>query len=224
MLDRGRSQDARAPGGVIGIQRAGKMHAALGGRAFAGDHAVAHDGRAHGLRYRGRNLAVRGRRSVRRAWPAEADIGITLLSFLFWVQHFHAGVNEWLTIRNSDREFFRWLPICRFARPSSVRRTGGRRDGGHKRQYRGNPDFCRPCGLFAARSAGSKEDARSSRSREKDLPFFSNRSLERLPPPILEETNLPCNLNDMRSKHGSPDWRCGPGFRGRNHRRQNQIP
>ena len=44
MLDRGRGQDARAPGGVIGIERAGKMDAALGGRAFAGDHAIAHDG------------------------------------------------------------------------------------------------------------------------------------------------------------------------------------
>ena len=44
MLDRGRGQDARAPGGVIGIERAGKMDTALGGRAFAGDHAVTHNG------------------------------------------------------------------------------------------------------------------------------------------------------------------------------------
>ena len=28
MLDRGRGQDARAPGGVVGIQRAGKMNTA----------------------------------------------------------------------------------------------------------------------------------------------------------------------------------------------------
>ena len=48
MLDGGRGQDARAPGGVIGIERAGKMHTALGGRAFAGDHAVAHDGQRMG--------------------------------------------------------------------------------------------------------------------------------------------------------------------------------
>ena len=34
MLDRGRGQDARAPGGVVGVQRAGKMNAALGGRAL----------------------------------------------------------------------------------------------------------------------------------------------------------------------------------------------
>ena len=43
MLDGGRGQDARAPGGVIGIERAGKMNAAPGGGALAGDHAVAHD-------------------------------------------------------------------------------------------------------------------------------------------------------------------------------------
>ena len=48
MLDGGRGQDARAPGGVIGIERAGKMDAALGGRAFAGDHAIAHDGERMG--------------------------------------------------------------------------------------------------------------------------------------------------------------------------------
>jgi hypothetical protein len=43
MLDRRRGQNARAPGGVIGVQRAGKMDTTLGGRAFAGDHAVTHD-------------------------------------------------------------------------------------------------------------------------------------------------------------------------------------
>ncbi|MGY4548202.1 hypothetical protein ACVMDO_003631 [Bradyrhizobium sp. USDA 4513] len=48
MLNRGRRQDARAPGSVIGIERPGEMDAALGGRAFAGDHAVAHDGERMG--------------------------------------------------------------------------------------------------------------------------------------------------------------------------------
>ncbi len=43
MLDRGRGQDARAPGGVIDVKRAGKMNAAFGGGAFAGDHTVAHN-------------------------------------------------------------------------------------------------------------------------------------------------------------------------------------
>ena len=64
MLDGGCGQDARAPGGVVGIERAGKMHTALGGRAFAGDHAVAHDGQRMGGGVRGRT--VRGRRLLRR--------------------------------------------------------------------------------------------------------------------------------------------------------------
>ena len=46
--DRAGGQDARAPGGVIGVKLAGKMHTALGGGAFAGDDAVAHDGQRMG--------------------------------------------------------------------------------------------------------------------------------------------------------------------------------
>src|ERR1700744_234208 len=45
-----------------------------------------------------------------------ADIGsysFQLLYRLVLGQQFHAGVNEWLMIRNSHREFFRWLPISR---------------------------------------------------------------------------------------------------------------
>ncbi|MGY3358209.1 hypothetical protein ACVWZK_004872 [Bradyrhizobium sp. GM0.4] len=41
-------EDAGAPGGVIGIERAGEVHPSLGGRAFARDHAVAHDGQCMG--------------------------------------------------------------------------------------------------------------------------------------------------------------------------------
>ena len=48
VLDRGRRQDAGAPGGVIGIQRAGEMDTAPGGGSFAGNHAVAHDGQCKG--------------------------------------------------------------------------------------------------------------------------------------------------------------------------------
>src|SRR5450631_3370739 len=43
VLDRGRGQDAGAPSGVIGVQFAGEMNATFGGRAFAGNHAIAHD-------------------------------------------------------------------------------------------------------------------------------------------------------------------------------------
>jgi hypothetical protein len=46
MLDGGRGQDACAPGGIIGIEFAGKMNAALGGGAFTGDHAIAHNGKS----------------------------------------------------------------------------------------------------------------------------------------------------------------------------------
>jgi Type I phosphodiesterase / nucleotide pyrophosphatase len=72
MLDGGRGQDARAPGGVIGVERAGEMDAALGGRAFAGDHTITHDGQRMGGGIAagrlqdaegGRGLGTRGRHS-----------------------------------------------------------------------------------------------------------------------------------------------------------------
>src|ERR1035437_142219 len=43
---------------------------------------------------------------------AGADIAYSS-QFLFLGQHFHAGVNEVLTIRNPGRVFFKWLLICR---------------------------------------------------------------------------------------------------------------
>jgi hypothetical protein len=48
MLYGGRGQDAGAPGGIIGIERAGKVNAAPCGRAFAGDHAIADNGKSMG--------------------------------------------------------------------------------------------------------------------------------------------------------------------------------
>ena len=80
MLDGGRGQDARAPGGVIGIQRAGKMNAAFGGRAFAGDHAIAHDGEGMGSGVAAGSVARAPIASV--AWVIGADI-VTLLIFFF---------------------------------------------------------------------------------------------------------------------------------------------
>ena len=106
MLDGGRGQDARAPGGVIGIQRAGKMNAALGGRAFAGDHAITHNGQGMGSGITAGNLGgLDGAEGV-------GDLGNRgrhsyTSQFLVLGQHFHAGVNEWLMIRNSHLEFFR---------------------------------------------------------------------------------------------------------------------
>jgi hypothetical protein len=43
MCDGGGRQDAFAPRHVVSIQFAGEMHTALGGRAFAGDDAVANN-------------------------------------------------------------------------------------------------------------------------------------------------------------------------------------
>jgi hypothetical protein len=105
----GGGQDARAPGGVVGIERAGKVDAALGGGAFAGDHAIAYDGQGMGGslaagRLQGDHdigrLDTRGRHSETS-------------QFLISVQHFHAGVNEWLPIRNRRFDICRWLPIGR---------------------------------------------------------------------------------------------------------------
>jgi hypothetical protein len=48
MLDRSGRQDARAPGGVIGIERAGEVDTAFGGRAFAGDYAIADNSQSVG--------------------------------------------------------------------------------------------------------------------------------------------------------------------------------
>jgi hypothetical protein len=48
MLDGGRGQDACAPGGVIGIERTGKVDATFGRGAFAGDHTVADNGEGAG--------------------------------------------------------------------------------------------------------------------------------------------------------------------------------
>ena len=99
MLDRGRRQDARAPGGVIGIQRAGEMNPAPGGGAFAGDHAIAHDGQGKGSGVPAGNVRwfEDGRRV--RQWSAKgADIGSYSSQFLVLGQHLPAGVNEWLTI------------------------------------------------------------------------------------------------------------------------------
>src|ERR1700690_3806550 len=72
-----------------------------------------------------------------------ADIAGSSSQFLVLGQHFHAGVNEWLTSGNSGRDIFRWLLICRgdISRGSAEWLPGTRRVAGHKRRYRGGPDF-----------------------------------------------------------------------------------
>ena len=112
MLDLADGQDARAPGGVIGIERAGETDAAPGGRAFAGDHAIADNGqRVGGGVAAGR---VQGGHQLGGLGTRGRHNSVHTSKFLVLDQQFHAGVNEWLTIRNRHSDIFRWLPICRF--------------------------------------------------------------------------------------------------------------
>ncbi len=89
MLDRGRGQDARAPGGVICVQHAGKMHAAPGSGTFARDHTVAHDGEGKCCGIAAGNLP--GLERVGR-FGQGSERGrhwyVLLLSFLFWASMF----------------------------------------------------------------------------------------------------------------------------------------
>src|SRR5712672_668486 len=96
-----------------------------------------------------------------------ADI-ITLLGFLFWAgQHFHAGVNEWLTIRNSGFDSFRWLPICRLPFiPVRGAATGPGVMAAIKGDIGAEAGFSTVV-VFSPQAHGSKEDARSSRSRRR---------------------------------------------------------
>jgi hypothetical protein len=81
--------------------------------------------------------------------------------FLVLGQHVHAGVNEWLTIRNRRREIFKRLLICRggFRRGSGgiagVATSSGA-GAAHKRQYQGNPVFASAV-VFSPQQCRSKE-------------------------------------------------------------------
>ena len=48
MLHRRGGEDALAPGDVMGVELTGEMDTAFGGRALAGNHAVADDGQRTG--------------------------------------------------------------------------------------------------------------------------------------------------------------------------------
>ena len=138
MLDGGRGQDARAPGGVIGIERAGKVNAAPSCGALAGDHAVAHDRERMGC-----GLAAGRLRDVRRFGGRFSSLGSRGRHSLHFSISFSGssisipGMNERLTIRNSHFEISRWLPIgrCDADHGSDRRDPDGkpaRRDEDHK--------------------------------------------------------------------------------------------
>src|SRR5664279_5646243 len=81
---------------------------------------------------------------------AGADIG-TLLILLFWAQQSMPRVNGWLTIGNSGRYFFKWLPIGRDgARNGSGRRGGTGGVGVIKGRIGAVRTFNARCGFFAA--------------------------------------------------------------------------
>ena len=142
----------------------------------------------------------------------EADIGVTS-HFLVLVQQSTPGVNEWLMIRNLDREIFKWLLIRRSeVRHGSENTKPDRVFGGDKRRYRGGRANHVRCDFFAA-AARLNRRCYQFHFAEKDLSFL-------LPPvhlrgftPYSADDEFPCNLNDMRTKNGSPDWRPRPGFR-----------
>src|SRR4051812_34651954 len=88
-----------------------------------------------------------------------ADI-VGLLNSLVLGHLVHAGVNEWLTIRNRRFDILRWLPICRFLPlPGSAGR-----DAGHTRRKRGS-DADRDD--FSPQGRSSKEGARTLRGRRR---------------------------------------------------------
>jgi len=89
MLDRGGGQDARAPGGIVGVQRAGKVNAAFGGGTFPGDHAIAdhREGKGCGVtagNLRGIDDADGFGKPERRGRHRHCSF----LSFLFWASMF----------------------------------------------------------------------------------------------------------------------------------------
>jgi hypothetical protein len=70
------------------------------------------------------------------------------------------GVNEWLTIRNLDLDFFKWLPICRDGdRPGSGGGGVATSSGGgaaRKRQNGGNGTFAAAV-VFSPQGANGKK-------------------------------------------------------------------
>ena len=109
MLDRADGQDARAPGGVVGIERAGKMDTAFG---------------------RGPSPVITPSRTIVSAWAAvwrqdgcgTSDVSavlavgagiVALLNFFFISSISIRGMNERLTIETGISRFLAWLPIGR---------------------------------------------------------------------------------------------------------------
>jgi hypothetical protein len=113
--------------------------------------------------------------------------------FLVLDQHVHAGVNEWLTIRNLDRDFFRWLPVCRCERRTG---SGNPTRPGVMGAINGDIGATRRFAaavFFLPHRCGSKEDATSSPCWRRIYPFFDGHSLKRLRP-VYSKKRIPLQL------------------------------
>src|SRR4029077_10719180 len=105
-----------------------------------------------------------------------ADIGVHF-SISLLIQHFHAGLNEWLMIRNSQSLIFRWLPIGRrdVSHGSSQSRSMTSPSGrAVMRCIKGNIGALGPiipAVDFSPQGRWRQEDARSSTPAEKDFSF-----------------------------------------------------
>ena len=156
MLDGGRGQDARAPGGVIGIQLAGKMNPAFGGRAFAGDDAIAHDGQRLRSGIPAGNLG--GFQSADRFGGVSKQgqtLVVTLFSFCSGPA-FSRGRKR--VVNDSKLANASFLDGCRLvagmASTSGFEATAGRgSDAAHKRRNRGNLGLWTHYSFFAAGAA-----------------------------------------------------------------------
>jgi hypothetical protein len=99
-------------------------------------------------------------------------------SFFLNPQHFHVGVNEWLTIRNLPSVFFKWFPIGRHGvGPGSRIGTGVRVMGVIKGNI-GAAGAFNAAVVFSPQGPGSKEAAKGSLIRGRILSFAGKGFIE----------------------------------------------
>jgi hypothetical protein len=110
-------------------------------------------------------------------------LGSYSFQFLVLGQHLLAGVNEWLMIRNLDREIFKWLLICRCDVRHGSRRAQSRPEamGGASGKI-GAVWFRKAAVAFSPHRLGSKEDARNSLHWGRITLFCGSGSLKKVHP------------------------------------------
>jgi hypothetical protein len=102
--------------------------------------------------------------------------------FLVLGQHVHAGVNEWLTIRNLHRVLFKRLRICRYDfRPGSGESLGSQPRPAAMGRASGNIGaigLLRPLWFFRRTGAVQKKMLEPPREWRRILSFARSRSLK----------------------------------------------